>query len=97
VDRLLALAAVAAGADGGGAVRTGLDAGAAVEEHAVGAARAGGAAGAIVADQTVGPADAPGALAGVADLVDPVGAGERGAALAAVYWRKVEQKDPGLA
>ena len=89
VGRLLALAALAAGADGVGAVRAGLDAGTVAQHLGVGAPRACDAVVMVEADGAIVPSDAPGALAGVAGLVDPVGAGEGGAALPAVVARCV--------
>ena len=87
VGRLLALAALAAGADGVGAVRAGLDAGTVAQHLGVGAPRACDAARMVDANGAVVAADTARALAGAALLVEPIGARERGAALAGVCER----------
>ena len=85
----LALKAVGTGADCSLAIDAAVDAGTVAKHLGVGAARADRPGGGVVAAAAAVPADAPGALAGVAGLINPVGAGKRGAALPAVVTRGI--------
>ena len=83
-NHLLALASGAVGADRGGAGRALLYARVVVEVPGISAADARGTGCTIVANSAVVPSDRLVALAGVAIRIDPVGAGERRAALSAI-------------